>query len=155
MIAVLTVLTITVSLLYYGSNKYTIYNTNSIFTSYFFYNFITIIIITLQYSTKASPDQHLGLCGSVAVSSLNSTDLPGGSVPVQSFSPLVPVHLVSRPRCSYPSFRQSCVTIWIGQQQPMFLPVSGRASTLALRPHQLPCGQPLLTCYLPLSTHPS
>ena len=31
----------------------------------------------------------------MAVSSLNSTDLPGGSVPVHSFSPLVPVHLVS------------------------------------------------------------
>ena len=41
------------------------------------------------------PYQHRGLCDSVAVSSSDSTGLPGSLVPVHSFSPLVPVHLVS------------------------------------------------------------
>ena len=41
------------------------------------------------------PDQPRGLCDSVAVSSSDSTGLPGSLVPVHSFSPLVPVHLVS------------------------------------------------------------
>ena len=42
-----------------------------------------------------APDQHRGFCGSVAVSSSDSTGLSGSSVSVHSFSPLVPVHLVS------------------------------------------------------------
>ena len=66
-----------------------------------------------------SPDQHRGLCGSVAVSSSDSTGLPASSVPVHSFFPLVPVHLESP--CSCPSFRQSCVIIQIGRQQPIVL----------------------------------
>ena len=41
------------------------------------------------------PDQHRGLCDSVAVSSLDSTGLTGSSVPVLSFSLLAPVNLVS------------------------------------------------------------
>lgn len=86
--------------------------------------------------------------------SSDSVGSPSSSVPVHSFFPSLPVCLVSLLQLSLASFRQSCMTILIKlTQPPMFLPVSGRASTLVLRCHHAPCGQPLLTCDLPLSTH--
>ena len=91
-----------------------------------------------------------GVPCSVASRGLGSPSTPSGPVPVRSFSPLAPVHVVSL--CSWPSFKRSCVTTLIRLQLPMFSLVLGRVFALALRRLQFPCVQRRLTCRLPLFT---
>ncbi len=95
---------------------------------------------------SAPPDQQHGLPYSVAVL---SSDSPGSPSCSRSFIFSISASAFSHPVAVIP------VSGSVGGDYPdqcTFLPVSRRASTLVLRPHQSSCGQPLLTCDLPSST---